>query len=122
MPINNALHIAAKSGNVAQVQVEVGNFDIDTKGEIDGTALYWAARNGHKDVVLLLSTLNPDANILDASRLKIISVHQLICISPFTTLSSRYPPTTYLQLIFISAYCRIFKFNFCCRISYLPMH
>ena len=82
MPNNNALHTASKSGNLVQVQSQVRNFDINAKGEQDGTALYWAARQGHPDVVKFLLTFNPDVNILDVSTLKMISVHHLKCISP----------------------------------------
>ena len=60
---HNALHTAAKCGNVAEVQSLVGKFDINAKGEDDGTALYWVAREGHTDVFKLLLTYNPDVNI-----------------------------------------------------------
>ena len=79
---NNALHTAAKAGDLAQVQSQVSNFDINARGEYDGTALYWAAREGYADVVKFLLTFNPDVNILDVSTLKMISVHHLKCISP----------------------------------------
>ena len=64
---NNALHTAAKAGNLAQVQSLVHNFDINIKGEEGKTALCWAAREGHTDVVKLLLTFNPDVNIPDVS-------------------------------------------------------
>ena len=69
MPDNNALHDAAKDGNVAEVRSQVGKFDINAKGEYDGTALYWAAREGKTEVVKLLLTLNPapDVNLPDVS-------------------------------------------------------
>ena len=67
MPNNNALHIAAKNGNLTQVQIHVRNFDINAKGEKDETALVMAAANGHTDVVTLLLTFNPDVNIPDVS-------------------------------------------------------
>lgn len=60
---HNALHAAAKCGNLVEVQSLVGNFDINAKGEDDGTALYWVAREGHTDVFKLLLTYNPDVNI-----------------------------------------------------------
>ena len=60
---NNALHTAAKDGNVVVVQSRVGKFDINAKGEYDGTALYLAAREGHTEVVKLLLTHNADVNI-----------------------------------------------------------
>ena len=81
MPDNNALHTAAKSGDLAEVQSQVSNFDINAKGEEDGTALYWAAREGYADVVKLLLTFDPGVNIPDVSTLtKIIPIH-LICTS-----------------------------------------
>ena len=82
MPDNNALHIAAKGGDLGQVQSQVGNFDINAKGEEGGTALYWSAREGHAEIVKLLLTFNPDVNIPDVSALKMKPIH-LICISPF---------------------------------------
>ena len=75
MPDNNALHIAAKGGDLDQVQSQVHNFDINAKGEEDGTALCWSARNGHAEVVKLLLTFNPDVNILDVSTIKLKCVH-----------------------------------------------
>ena len=69
MPNNNALHTAAKAGVLAEVQSQVSNFDINAKGEEDGTALYWAARGGYADVVKFLLTLNPGVNISDVSTL-----------------------------------------------------
>ena len=75
MPDNNALHIAAESGNLVEVQYQVSNFDINDKGEFEGTALYWAARGGYADIVKLLLTLNADANIPDVRTLKMTSIH-----------------------------------------------
>ena len=80
MPVNNALHDAAKGGNLVQVQSQVGNFDINARGEEDGSALYWSARNGHADIVKLLLTLGADVNIQDVSTFKLKLIH-LICIS-----------------------------------------
>ena len=80
MSDNNALHTAAKEGNLVEVQSQVSNFDINAKGEEAATALYWAAREGYLDVVKLLLTLNADVNIPNVSTLKTISVH-LMCIS-----------------------------------------
>ena len=81
MPDNNALHYAAKAGDLPQVQSQVSNFDINAKGEYAGTALYWAARQGRTEVVKLLLTLNADVNIPDVSTLKMIPVH-LIYVFP----------------------------------------
>ena len=124
MPNNNALHSAAKIGNLAEVQSQVSNFDINAKGEKDGTALYWSAREGSADVVKFLLTFNPDVNIPDVRRtLKMISVH-LICISPIPRIyfiyiscyTSRHvllslvvdvpPHTTHdIQYLFFSSFC-----------------
>ena len=68
MPENNALHAAAKIGTLAEVQSQVSNFDINARGEYDGTALYWAAREGYADVVKFLLTFNPDVNLPDVRR------------------------------------------------------
>ena len=71
MPDNNALHTAAKAGDLAEVQSQVSNFDINAKGELDGTALYWAAEGGYAEeggyveVIKLFLTLNADVNIPD---------------------------------------------------------
>ena len=89
MSDNNALHTAAKAGDLAKVQSQVSNFDINAKVEEYGTALYWAARQGHTEVVKLLLTLNADVNIPDVSTLKMITVY-LICISS-THISMLYP-------------------------------
>ena len=70
MPDNNALHTAAKAGNVAEVESQANNFDINAKGEEEGTALYWASREGKAEVVKLLLTLNADVNIPDVSTSK----------------------------------------------------
>ena len=67
MPDNNALHIAAKGGDLGQVQSQVGNFDINAKGEDGGTALYLSACNGFADIVELLLSFNPDVTISDVS-------------------------------------------------------
>ena len=72
---NNALHTAAKAGDLAQVQSQVSNFDINAKGEYDMTALCYAANEGRTEVVKLLLTLNADVNIPDVSTLKMISFH-----------------------------------------------
>jgi len=77
---DNALHKAAKAGNLVEVQLQVGNFDINAKGgSSDMTALVYAVYFGHVEVVKLLLTFNPDVNIPTVSTLTIISVH-LICI------------------------------------------
>ena len=67
---NNALHIAAKEGNLAEVQSQVSNFDINVKGEDGVTALYLAANNGSIKVVELLLALDADVNIPNVSTLK----------------------------------------------------
>ena len=77
MSQNNALHNAAKGGNLSEVQILVRNFDINAKGQHGGTALYWAAREGHTEIVKLLLTLNADVNIPDVSILKMTYVHLL---------------------------------------------
>ena len=81
MPDNNALHDAARDGNVAEVQAQVGKFDINAKGVSDQTALWKAAGNGKTEVVKLLLTLNPppDVNLANVSTPTMMSVH-LICI------------------------------------------
>ena len=78
MSHNNALHNAAKEGNLSEVQILVRNFDINAKGQHGGTALYWAAREGHTEIVKLLLTLNADVNIPD------VSIHNDICSSDIT--------------------------------------
>ena len=97
MPDNNELHIAAKKGDLVLVQSQLSNFDINAKGEEDGTALYWSARNGHAEIVKLLLTFNADVNIPDVRAFKIISV-DLIFIFPiplplFYTLLSKHADT-----------------------------
>ena len=67
---DNALHVAAKEGNVAQVRSQVRKFDINSKGAEEGTALYWASREGKAEVVKLFLTLNADVNIPDVSTSK----------------------------------------------------
>ena len=64
---DNALQIAAKAGNLAEVQAQVGKFDINAKGEDGTTALCYAAWQGHTEVVKLLLSLNPDVNLPDVS-------------------------------------------------------
>ena len=77
---DNALHNAAKAGNLAEVRSQVRNFDINARG-VDGlTALCYAAWKGHTEVVKLLLTLNADVNIPDVST-PMISVH-VMCTSP----------------------------------------
>ena len=95
MPSDNALHDAAKAGNVADVRSQVGKFDINAKGDEDGTALYWASREGKTEVVKLLLTLNPapDLNLPDVSIPTMMSVH-LICISHFIYLHVTLLPTS----------------------------
>ena len=80
MPDNNALHDAAAGGDLVQVQSQVGNFDINAKGEYEETALSKAAAKGHADIVKLLLIFNPDVNATNVSTFKMKSV-QLICIS-----------------------------------------
>ena len=85
---NNALHNAAYEGNLAEVQAQVGNFDINAMGGILGeTALFKAAENGHTEVVKLLLSLNPppDVNMPNVSTPTMMSVY-LICISHFACL------------------------------------
>ena len=90
MPENNALHIAAKAGNLAELQAQVNNFDINAKGEWDKTALLLAASEGKTEAVKLLLTYNPDVNITDVSILPksvlltcIISFHSFKLHPPF---------------------------------------
>ena len=96
MPDNNALHDAAKDGNVAEVQAEVGKLDINAKGEDDGTALYWAARKGRTEAVKLLITCNPppDVNLADVSTpTTMMSVHPArISILPYIYTTHSFPP------------------------------
>ena len=74
---DNALHVAAKAGNVAEVESQVRKFDINATGEYGGTALCWASRQGKTEVVKLLITLNADVNIPDVSTPTMISNHPL---------------------------------------------
>ena len=67
MPDDNALHKAARSGNLAEVQSQVDNFDINAKGYSGETALFEAAQYGKTEVVKLLLTYNPDVNIRNVS-------------------------------------------------------
>ena len=80
MPENNALHTAVEGGDLVQVQSQVGNFDINAKGDYEETALHKAAEMGHAEIVKLLLTFNPDVNAANVSTFKMKSV-QLICIS-----------------------------------------
>ena len=81
MSTNNALHTAAKEGDLVTLQsLVMTNFDINTKGEDYGTALYWAARQGHAEVVKLLLSFNPDVNIPDVSTINMISIPMMICV------------------------------------------
>ena len=98
MSTDNALHIAAKGGNLAVVQSLVSDFDINAKGECDGTALYWSARQGHVEVVKLLLTFNPDVNIPDVSSIKTTCVFPLC--TPFPSQLPHPLPTS--NPIFIS--------------------
>ena len=91
---NNALHDAAKDGNVFEVQAQVGKFDINAKGSDGSTALCYAAWKGKTEVVKLLLTLNPapDVNIPDVCTPSMMSVN-LICISHFICLYYTFLPT-----------------------------
>ena len=64
---DNELHCAALTGNLAQVQSLIHNFDINAKGAYGRTALWRAASEGHTEVVYLLLTLNADVNIPNVS-------------------------------------------------------
>ena len=81
MPDNNALHVAAKGGDLVQVQSQVGNFDINAKGKCEETALFKAAEKGHADVVKLLLTLSADVNIPDVSTFKMKLIHLIVYFS-----------------------------------------
>ena len=76
MPDNNALHDAAKAGNLAEVQAQLSNFDINARGEKGRTALWWAAYEGQTEVVNLLLTVNADVNIPTVSTITNIIWHQ----------------------------------------------
>ena len=67
MPANNALHNAAETGNIAELESQVSNYDINAKGGYDRTALYYAVQNGHLDAAKLLLTHNADVSIPDVS-------------------------------------------------------
>ena len=82
MPDNNALHAAAKDGNLVEVQAQVSNFDVNAKGQNCVTALVWAARRGHTEVVKLILTYNPDVNIPDVSILKMMVTCHPLCNYP----------------------------------------
>ena len=86
MPDNNALHDAAIDGDIVQVKSHVGNFDINSKGKDNKTALIIAAEKGHADIVKLFLTLNADVNIPNVNTFKMKYVN-LICIF----LLSHYP-------------------------------
>ena len=75
---DNALHIAVANGNLAQVQLQLRKFDINAKGDYDGTALYRAAREGKTDIVKLLLSENADVNIPDVSKVKTIKTSPYI--------------------------------------------
>ena len=92
MSHNNALHNAAKEGNLSEVQILVRNFDINAKGQHGGTALYWAAREGHTEIVKLLLTLNADVNIPDVSVLIMTYVHLISRYSNTSNTSSSSTP------------------------------
>ena len=83
MPDNNALHDAAKAGNVAELQAQVCNFDINAKGEWDKTALLLAASEGKAEAVKLLLTYNPDVNITDVSILPKFCPSDMYFLIPF---------------------------------------
>ena len=93
MSVYNALHIAAKGGDLVQVQSQIGNFDINAKGKYEETALIKAAESGHADIVKLLLTLGADVNIPDVSTLFKMKSAQLICIStiPLALFNSLFP-------------------------------
>ena len=101
MPDNNALHVAVRGGNIAEVQALVGKFDINAKGSDGSTALCYAAWKGHVEVVKLLLTLNPspDVNLADVSTPTMTSVH-LICnfLSHISMLYPTYYPPRQLLL------------------------
>ena len=79
---NNALHTAVIAGNLAEVQAQVSNFDINAKGENGRTSLYFAANAQKPEVVKLLLTLGVDVNLADVSIPTMISgsydVHFLV--------------------------------------------
>ena len=78
MSDNNALHDAARDGNLTEMRAQIGNFDINAKGQYDGTALYWAARMGKTEAVKLLLSLNADVNMPDVSTLKVRRLHGIM--------------------------------------------
>ena len=103
MSSNNALHTAAKAGNLAQVQSLVHNFDINAKGDEDKTALCWAAQERKIGVVKLLLTFHPDVNIPDVRTLKMLSVRYFSLTLTLTLFSFRLhflPPFLYLSMCF----------------------
>ena len=65
MSDNNALHDAVYLGTVAEVQAQIGKFDINAKGKFGRTALCWAANEGKTEVNKLLLTHNADVNMPD---------------------------------------------------------
>ena len=98
MAENNALHTAAIEGNIEEIQSQVSNFDINSKGENDGTPLLWAARKGNTEAVILLLTFNPDVNIYDVRKLK------MICVYPY--LLVMYPSPTTHPILRVVVPCR----------------
>jgi len=62
---NNALHRAAKSGDLKKVEMLIEEYDADvnSQGQYDNTPLNWAAEKGHTQIVkLLLNTPGVDVN------------------------------------------------------------
>ena len=105
MPDNNALHDAAREGNLADVQAQVNNFDINAKGEENKTALVWAAMKGETEVVKMLLTYKADVNIPDVctySSTHTSLVHTQILILPHPLLihtnNTSFSPLTYLPI------------------------
>ena len=92
---NNALHDAAKAGNVVEVQAQIDKFDINAKDDYGKTALYWAASGGKTEVVKLLLTHNPapDVNLPNVSTPTMMFVH-LTRISPLPYIYTT-PPLFY---------------------------
>ena len=77
MPVNNALHIASENGELDDVQSQIGQFDIDAKGERGETALLKASNNGYGDVVNELLTHNADVNIANVRTIKMICISDI---------------------------------------------
>ena len=78
MSKDNALHDAAKKGDLDEVKTLVTEFDINALGKQNATALYYAADNGHVDVVEYLLSLNPapDVNLAFA----VVTTFCMICL------------------------------------------